>query len=256
MLTHYGPTTGTHRPVTAEVCPEIHSESTAEWAKQQFGFNASPRQAEILDNDAKYLILRCNRQWGKTTTIALKSLRHALNTPNTSICVISRTKQQAGRLIEKVSNCAVHLGMKIRRVLGQRYSFKFPNGSEIIAIPHNEDTSLGATANILIVDEAARVSDKVYFNVSPFVARTHGSIWLLSTPNRQAGFFYNYWHDKDPRWTRVFSNVHDCPDLDPDFLDIQRRANPHLYAQDFECKFTQPPEYLLTADQVDRMIRN
>jgi len=259
MFTHYGPTTGTHRPVTAEVCPNSEAnpatpQSIADWARDKFEFEASPRQTEILNLDAKYLILCCNRQWGKTTTIALKALYEALHKPKLSICVISRTKEQAGLLIEKVSDCAVHLGLRVRRVLGQRYSFKFPNGSQIVAVPHNEDTSAGRTANILIVDEAARVSDRVYFSTSCYVVRTHGAIWLLSTPKRQAGFFYNFWHNADPKWKRVFSNVHDCPDLDPDYLDIQKRADPHGYAQDFECQFTQPPEYLVTTEQFQKMM--
>ena len=46
------------------------------------------------------------------------------------------------------------------------------------------DTSIGPTANVLIVDEAALVKDPVYFSVSPATARTHGDIWLMSTPRR------------------------------------------------------------------------
>lgn len=245
---------------TAEVCPNAgesaQPQSTSAWARETFGFQPSPRQAELLDLDAKYLILCCNRQWGKTTIIALKSLRHALTTPGASICVISRTKDQAGLLIEKVCDAATHLGLPVRRVLGQRHSFLFPNGSRIVAVAHNADTSAGRTAHILVIDEAARVSDKVFFTVSRFVTRTNGAIWLLSTPLRQTGFFYNHWHDRDPVWTRIFSNVHDCPDIDPDYLALQRRIDPQGYKTDFECQFVQPPEYLLTAEQVDRLLKN
>jgi len=242
---------------TAEVCPNAEDtarpQSTSAWAKEKLGFEASPRQAEVLDVDARYLMLCCNRQWGKTTVIALKSLRHALLKPGVSICVISRTKEQAALLIEKVSDAAVYLGLPIRRVLGQRHSFRFPNGSQIVAVAHNADTSAGRTAHILVVDEAARVSDKVFFSVSRFITRTNGAIWLLSTPNRQFGFFYNHWHDKDPRWTRIFSNVRDCPDIDPDYLALQKSIDPHGYQTDFECQFLQPPEYLVSRELLDRL---
>lgn len=244
---------------TAEVCPNVDESAPAQsisaWARQKFDFTPSPRQAEVLDCDAKYLILCCNRQWGKTTTIAIKSLYRALHTPNLSICVISRTKEQAGLLIEKVHDAAIDLGCPVRRVLGQRHSFQFPNGSRIVAIPHNADTSAGRTADILVIDEAARVSDKVFFSVSRFIARTGGAIWLLSTPHRQVGFFYNHWHDHDPRWTRIFSNVHDCPDIDPDYLALQRTIDPHGYRTDFECQFVQPPEYLVSREMIDRLIQ-
>lgn len=250
-------------PVAVDVCPgsaaQSHPQSKppkpSEWAKTLLDFEPSPKQAEVLDVDAKYLMLCCNRQWGKTTTVAIKVLHRALHVPNQTIVIISRTKLQAGILIEKANDFAIRLGYRTRRVLGHQYSLKFPNGSRIIAVPHTQDTSLGRTANVLVVDEAAQVKDEVYFSVSPFVARTHGAIWLLSTPSRQAGFFYNYWHDEAVKWHRVFSNITDCPEIDPDFLEMQRRADPIKYQQDFLCQFVQPANRLCSREFVRSMLR-
>ena len=83
-----------------------------------------------------------------------------------------------------------------------------------------------------------------------FVARTHGRIWLLSTPSRQSGFFYNYWNDKTRDWTRIFSNVHDCPEIDQQFLELQRRVNPIKFQQDFLCEFVQPANRLCSREFV------
>ena len=55
----------------------------------------------------------------------------------------------------------------------------------------------------------------------------------MSTPHRQAGFFYNIWHDKSQKWTRIFSHITDCPEIDPDYLEMQKAANPIRYRQDF-----------------------
>ena len=61
-------------------------------------FVPSAKQAEVLDSEARYLILCCNRQWGKTTTIALKALHHALTIPDQTIVILSRSKiQEIGR---------------------------------------------------------------------------------------------------------------------------------------------------------------
>jgi hypothetical protein len=199
------------------------------------------------------MILCCNRQWGKTTTIALKALHHAITVSDQSIVIIARTKLQAGILIDRACNFAAVLGYKIKRALGHQFSLKLPNGSKIFAVAHTADTSLGNTANILIVDEAALVKDHVYFSVSPFVGRTHGAIWLLSTPRRQAGFFYNIWHNEDSRWHKVFSTVKDCPEIDPDFLEMQKRADEIKYRQDFLCEFLQPADRHFTSEMIDRM---
>jgi len=134
--------------------------SVSDWARQYLDFHPSPKQAELLDSPGKYLILCCNRQWGKTTAMAVKALHAAIHTPKTTIVILSRSKEQAGILIERATELVITLGLPVRRVLGQSFSLKLPNGSRICAVPHTQDTSLGRTANILIVDEAAAVKDE------------------------------------------------------------------------------------------------
>jgi hypothetical protein len=234
-------------------CPNPAGLSPAEWAEKALHFNPNPKQAEVLNVDAKYLILCCNRQWGKTTTLAIKALHHALSTPGQSIVIISRTKAQAGILIDRASDFTVRLGIRLRRVLGYEFSIKLPNESRIFAVAHNGDTSVGNTANVLIVDEAALVKDHVYWSVAPAVSRTHGRIWLLSTPRRQAGFFYNFWHSETTRWHKVFSNIKDCPEIDEEFLEMQREADPIKYRQDFLCEFLQPADRVINMEALNRM---
>ena len=229
---------------------------TSEWAEKMLNFTPSAKQAEVLDSEARYLILCCNRQWGKTTTIALKALHRALTIPDQTIVILSRSKIQANILIERARMFAARLGHKIRRALGHQFSLKLDNGSQIFAVAHTTDTSVGPTADVLIVDEAALVKDLVYFSVSPATARTHGAIWLMSTPRRPAGFFYNIWKSQeDTRWHKIFSPVSDCPDIDPEFLAMQKRADEVKYSQDFLCEFTQPADRLFTVEMLDEMTR-
>ena len=226
---------------------------TSEWAEKLLNFVPSAKQAEVMDSDARYLILCCNRQWGKTTTIALKALHRALTIPDQTIVILSRSKMQANILIDRARMFAVRLGKKIRRAMGHQFSLKLDNGSQIFAVAHTTDTSVGPTANVLIVDEAALVKDLVYFSVSPTTARTHGDIWLMSTPRRPAGFFYNVWHSDDARWHKIFSPVSDCPDIDPEFLAMQKRADEVKYSQDFDCLFKQPADRLFTIEMLEEM---
>ena len=245
---------------TGPQSPEVGAEPAnppkpSEWAEKMLNFKPSAKQAEVLDIDAKYMILCCNRQWGKTTTIALKALHRALAIPDQSIVIISRTKFQAGILIDRACRFAAALGIKIRRAFGQHLSLRLPNGSSIFAVAHSQDTSVGNTANVLIVDEAALVKDQVFATVSPFVGRTHGAIWLMSTPRRQTGFFYNIWHSQgDTRWHKIFSTVKDCPEFDPDYLELQKELDPIKYRQDFLCEFIQPAGRLIDRETLMRMI--
>jgi hypothetical protein len=247
----FGAAFGELFPSTAAVCPNVPAVS--EWAREKLNFQPSPKQAEVLDGNARYLLLCCNRQWGKTTTIAIKALHHAVHQERQTIVILSRTRIQAGILLERARDFATALGLKFRRVLGREFSLKLENGSQIFAIAHNQDTCLGNSANVLIVDEAALVKDAVFFTVSPYISRTHGSIWILSTPRRQAGFFYNFWHDNDPRWHRVLSTVEDCPEIDREFLAMQRTIDETRYRQDFLCEFVKPDDCLIDRETIERM---
>ena len=241
----------------AEPCPKIKADPTkaSEWAKEKLNFHPEPKQIEVLDSTSKYLILCCNRQWGKTTNIAIKALHYALTNPDQTIVILSRTKAQAAILINRISIFMPRLNIKIRRVMGFPFSIQLPNGSNIIAVAHSGDTSVGNSANVLIVDEAALVQDAVYWSVSASVSRTHGKIWILSTPRRQAGFFYNIWHDETPKWHRIFSDVTDCPDIDQDYLEMQKKSDLIRYRQDFLCEFIQPADRLTDMETIRRMLR-
>jgi hypothetical protein len=240
---------------TPEVCPPPGVQPSA-WAQDALGFQPGPQQAEVLDADSRFLVLCCHRQWGKTTTIAIKALHAALSQPEQTIVIVSRTKLQAGILIDRATSFIARLRIPPRRVLGHQFSLRLPNGSRIFAVAHSQETAVGNTANVLIVDEAALVQDHVYFAVAPFIARTAGALWLLSTPRRQAGFFYNIWHDEDPRWLRIFSSIQANPGaIDQAFLDLQRAADPIRFRQDFLCEFVQPADRLIDMDTLKRMLR-
>ena len=75
----------------------------------------------------------------------------------------------------------------------------------------------------------------------------------MSTPRRQAGFFYNIWHDKSEKWTRIFQDVNDCPEIDPEYLELRKAHDPIRYRQDYLCEFIQPPDRLTNMEQIQRM---
>ncbi|MBI2687344.1 MAG: hypothetical protein HYX27_13610 [Acidobacteria bacterium] len=244
----------------APSCPDA-AENTAPaklpkpsvWAEERFNFKPAKIQKQVLDAKTKRLILCCNRQWGKSTVIAIRALHHALEHPGCSIIVVSHTENQGGQLVKKVLSFASLLGLPDRRVRGQEFSLKLPNGAEIYAIAHSADSAPSRTADIVIYDEAARVSDTVFSATLPFIAHTGGAVWMLSTPNGQSGFFYNFWHDGDGQWTRIRSTVDDCPDITKEFLELHRKGTPQFFRQEFYCEFTPAPGRLISRERLQQM---
>jgi hypothetical protein len=76
------------------------------------------------------------------------------------------------------------------------------NGSRIEALPGTEKTIRGFSGvNLLLVDEASRVDDALYFAVRPMLAISGGRLLLLTTPFGRRGIFYEEWTG-DGAWER------------------------------------------------------
>ena len=91
-----------------------------------------------------------------------------------------------------------------------------------------------------LVDEASRVPDALYHAVRPMtVANRDSSIWLLSTPNGQQGFFYQEWTQGGGSWTRIQVPATECPRISTAALDDERRRLPQdIFNQEYMCEFT------------------
>ena len=106
-------------------------------------------------------------------------------------------------------------------------------------VPADEATSRGWSAvSVLLIDEAARVSDAVYHTVRPMLAVSRGRIVLLSTPNGARGFFWQTFTGTDPDWLRVEVSAEHCPRISPAWLAREReRIGRYWYEQEYQCRF-------------------
>src|SRR5262249_6155110 len=112
------------------------------------------------------------------------------------------------------------------------------NGSRIIALPESEKTIRGYSgAALLVVDEAARVSDGLYFSVRPMLSVSKGRLLALSTPFGKRGFFYEAW-DGTEKWERIKATADQCPRISSEFLAEERRVlGDRWYRQEYDCSF-------------------
>ena len=207
------------------------------FAQRKCGFRPDAHQQEIFMTCGKRTILNCSRQTGKSTTAALKAVHTAYFQHGSTVLVTAPTKQQTREFIRKARNFAALAGASLR---GAKDAVFFKNGSRIVGIASNEDTVRGFSAiSLLIVDEASRVNDEVYFALLPMLAVTDGNIWLMSTPKGKRGFFHAEWASAvSERWIKIRTKAADCIRISADFLEAQkRRLGERRFAQEFECVF-------------------
>jgi hypothetical protein len=116
-------------------------------------------------------------QWGKSTVTAAKAVHHAIHTPGSLTLVISPSSRQSGEFLHKVAEFISQLGIQTRGDGRNEISLKLPNGSRIIGLPGNENTIRGfSKVSLMLIDEAARVSDEIYKAVRPMLAVGNGDL--------------------------------------------------------------------------------
>jgi phage FluMu gp28-like protein len=130
-----------------------------------------------------------------------------------------------------------------------------PNGSRIEALPGSEKTVRGFSGtSLLIVDEAARVGDELYYAVRPMLAVSGGALMMLTTPYGKRGVFFEEW-TSGREWDRYEVPARDCPRITPEFLAEERAALPsYIFRQEYECSFEDTEDQIFTHEMVQAAV--
>lgn len=212
-------------------------------------------QEQILCWSGQQAILNCSRQSGKSTVASLLALHRAFFFPNSLVLLVSPSLRQSSELFAKVRSWLERMPSKPEMAEDNRLSLVFTNSSRIISLPGNEATVRGfSAASLVILDEAARVDDTLYYSLRPMLATSGGRLLLMSTPYGKRGFFYEEW-TIGSNWTRISIPATACPRIPSDFLESERRSlGPRWFAQEYLCSFEDTVDQVFDTDLVRRLI--
>ena len=225
---------------------------------RRVGLACDPWQARLLRSGSSKLLLNCSRQAGKSTVIGLLVLHRALYYPGSLILLLSPGERQSGELFKKVKDSYDRLGRPVKAVGDAATTLTLGNGSRIVALPGSGATVRGYSgAALLVIDEASRVDDQLYYSIRPMLAVSSGKLALLSTPNGKRGFFYREWTEGGPDWERFMVKADQCPRILPRFLEDERRAMAgYFYDQEYNCVFGETTSQLFGHDDIQASISN
>jgi len=220
------------------------------WAAEALGLEADPWQADVLRSDAKKILLCCSRQSGKSTITSALALHTAIYRPGSLILCLSPTLRQSSELFRNVSRF-YGIDPAIPSMSESALRLELENGSRIVSLPGKEQNVRGyAGVSLLIVDEAARVPDDLYYSVRPMLAVSNGRLIALSTPFGKRGWFWREWSE-GLGWERHEIKATDCPRISPDFLEEERRSMPAAwFAAEYMCEFTEANDSVFSFDQI------
>jgi hypothetical protein len=227
------------------------------------GVDPDPWQEELLRSDSDRVLLNCARQSGKSTISAVIALHRALYHPGSLVLCLAPSERQSKELFGKVSDSCRQLcgtsganaNASRKPASDRKLGMHLPNGSRIEALPGSEKTIRGFSGtSLLILDEAARIDDGLYYAVRPMLAVSGGSLMMLSTPYGKRGVFYEEWTGGHG-WDRYEVTAEVCPRITAEFIEEEGESlPPWTFRQEYECSFEETEDQVFTSDLIDRAV--
>ncbi len=217
--------------------------------------DVDPWQEDLLRSEAPRILLNCSRQAGKSTMSGIVALHQALTQPQSLVLVLAPSERQSKELFSKIAGFYRELGQVLPADSYRKLGMQLANGSRIEALPGTEKTIRGFSGvSLLIVDEASRIDDALYFALRPMLAVSGGHMMMLSSPAGRRGVFYEEWAEGES-WDRYEVPAEKVPRISPEFLEEERRALPdRIYRQEYCCEFLDTDDQVFGSDLIQSAI--
>src|SRR5215207_4865548 len=208
-------------------------------------------QGDFLRCSSDRVLLNCSGQSGKSTMSAVIALHRALYHPGSLVLCLAPALRQSQELFAKIAGFYRDLGRPVPAQGERKLSLELENDSRIITLPGSEKTIRGFSgAALLLVDEASRVDDELYYAVRPMLAVSGGALMMLTTPYGKRGVFFEEW-TKAVGWERYEVPASQCPRISEAFLAEERHSLPRrVYRQEYECSFEETDDQVFSFEDV------
>jgi len=144
-------------------------------------------------------LLCTGRRVGKTYIMARGAIDRMLE-KKTSVVIFSLTEEQAMIILAMAKAYLAQAdpyAAKKKATDTNKKTITLKNGSVMKCRPAGDtgDSGRGFEADILIVDEAARMGKFFWIAVRPIILMTAGEVWLASTPYGKQGYFWESFNE-------------------------------------------------------------
>lgn len=197
-------------------------------------------QREFLLSNARRSLLLCSRGAGKSRVVSALALHTAIFQPKSLILLVSRAQRQSLELFRYVKQGFRALDEPLPAIKENETTLELANGSRIVALPGKEANirSYQGVA-LLVLDEASRIPDDLYFAVRPMLLVSKGRLVALTTPFGRRGWFHEEWVKGGDAFTRTSVTWQQCPRITKDDIDRERESMGDGWVQqEYECQFT------------------
>lgn len=197
-------------------------------------------QAAALTLATRITAILAPRQSGKSRSLALAALHAAFRQPGAVVLIVSAGEEASRRLLGEVRRIAASSPLLRPSLVDEQAGLvTLTNGSEVRSVPASERAVRGWAVDLLLLDEAALVSDEVGVSAAlPTVAaRPDARIVAASTPWAEGGFFYEWVTAGDSAHVRVHRwSLEDCQWITAEAEAAMRASmSPARAAAELDC---------------------
>ena len=216
-----------------------------------------------LFKDNRFVITKCPRQVGKTTTTVGYLLWATIFTDQQNVAVLANKGSLARDILAKYQLAYENLPQWLQQgvVTWNKGNVELENGSKVIAASTSSSAVRGGSFNIVFLDEFAFVPNNIaheFFNsVYPVISSGKSSkIIIVSTPNGM-NLFYKLWMDSlegrnnyknfEIHWSMV-------PGRDEAWKEETiRNTSQRQFAQEFETEFLGSSNTLISGYKLQQL---
>jgi len=220
------------------------------------GIEPDDWQSAVLRSSAPRLLLNVTRQGGKSTITAALAAHTALFRPGSLTLIVSPSQRQSAETFAKMIAVYRAVGRPVPAEAESVLALRLTNGSRVVALPGSESTLRGYSGvALLILDEAARILDDLYYSLRPMLAVSGGRLIAMSTPAGRRGWWFREWAEGGPAFARVEVPATQCPRISPQFLAEEEKAlGARWYRQEYLCQFSETSEQIFAYDMLMRAV--
>jgi len=228
-------------------------------------FNMWDFQKEMLNlfKDNRFVITKCPRQVGKTTTTVSYLLWATIFTDSQNVAVLANKGSLARDILSKYQLAYENLPQWLQQgvVTWNKGNVELENGSKVIAASTSSSAIRGGSFNIVFLDEFAFVPNNIaneFFNsVYPVISSGKSSkIIIVSTPNGM-NLFYKLWMDSIEKRNN-YKNFEIHWSMVPGRDDVWkeetiRNTSERQFAQEFETEFLGSSNTLISGYKLQQL---
>ena len=220
------------------------------------------RMVEAMTNN-RFVIMKCPRQVGKTTTTVGYMLWHTLFQDSQNVAILANKGSLARDILAKYQLAYENLPTWLQQgvVTWNKGNVELENGSKIVAASTSSSAIRGGSFNLVFLDEFAFVPNNIaveFFNsVYPVISSGKSSkIVIVSTPNGM-NLFYKMWMDAETKkssYVPVAVHWRDVPGRDDKWRDETiANTSEEQFRQEFETEFLGSSNTLISGYKLQQL---